>query len=52
MKAAIYARYSCFGYRVTRARHDGVAGTGDREIVAAEADVIRRIFRDYATAGR
>jgi DNA invertase Pin-like site-specific DNA recombinase len=38
----------CFGYRVTRATHDGVAGTGDREIVAAEAEVIRRIFRDYA----
>jgi DNA invertase Pin-like site-specific DNA recombinase len=38
----------CFGYRVTRATHDGVAATGDREIVAAEAEVIRRIFRDYA----
>jgi site-specific DNA recombinase len=38
----------CFGYRVTRATHDGVAATGDREIVAVEAEVIRRIFRDYA----
>jgi site-specific DNA recombinase len=38
----------CFGYRVTRVTHDGVAATGDREIVAAEADVVRRIFRDYA----
>jgi hypothetical protein len=33
---------------VTRATHDGVAATGDREIVSAEAEVIRRIFRDYA----
>jgi DNA invertase Pin-like site-specific DNA recombinase len=38
----------CFGYRVTRTTHDGVAATGDREIAAAEAEVIRRIFRDYA----
>ena len=38
----------CFGYRVTRATHDGVAATGDREIIAAEAEVIRRIFRDYS----
>ena len=38
----------CYGYKVTRARPDGVATTGDREIVAAEAEVIRRIFRDYA----
>jgi hypothetical protein len=38
----------CFGYRVTRATHDGVAATGHREIVLAEAEVIRRIFRDYA----
>jgi hypothetical protein len=37
----------CFGYRVTRATHDGVA-TGDREIIPAEAEVIRRIFRDYS----
>jgi site-specific DNA recombinase len=39
----------CFGYRVTRATHDGVAATGDREIISAEAEVIRRIFRDYST---
>jgi hypothetical protein len=37
----------CYGYRVRRATHDGVA-TGEREIVPAEAEVIRRIFRDYA----
>jgi site-specific DNA recombinase len=38
----------CYGYKVTRAMHDRVAVTGDREIVPAEAEVIRRIFRDYA----
>lgn len=37
----------CYGYRVRRATHDGVA-TGEREIVPAEAEVIRQIFRDYA----
>ena len=38
----------CYGYKVTRATHDGAATTGAREIVPAEAEVIRRIFRDYA----
>jgi site-specific DNA recombinase len=38
----------CFGYKVRRAAHDVAAATGDREIVPAEAEVIRRIFRDYA----
>jgi site-specific DNA recombinase len=38
----------CYGYKVTRATHHNAAATGDREIVPAEADVIRRIFRDYA----
>jgi DNA invertase Pin-like site-specific DNA recombinase len=38
----------CFGYKVARATHDGPSATGDREIVPAEAEVIRRIFRDYA----
>ena len=33
---------------MTRATHDGAATTGNREIVPAEAEVIRRIFRDYA----
>ena len=38
----------CYGYRVARATHDGAQATGDREIVPAEAETIRRIFRDYA----
>ena len=38
----------CFGYKVTRAKHDGDTTTGNREIVPAEAETIRRIFRDYA----
>jgi len=37
----------CYGYRVRLATHDGAA-TGEREIVPAEAEVIRRIFRDYS----
>jgi site-specific DNA recombinase len=38
----------CYGYKVTRSTHDSAAATGDREIVPAEAEVICRIFRDYA----
>jgi DNA invertase Pin-like site-specific DNA recombinase len=38
----------CYGYNVKRATQDGAAATGNREIVPAEAEVIRRIFRDYA----
>ena len=38
----------CYGYKVTRPTHLGAGTTGDREIVPAEAEVIRRIFRDYA----
>jgi site-specific DNA recombinase len=38
----------CYGYRVRHATHDGVA-TGERQIVAAEADVVRRIFSVYST---
>ena len=38
----------CYGYKVTRATNDGEVTTGDREIVPTEAEVIRRIFRDYA----
>jgi site-specific DNA recombinase len=38
----------CFGYRVRRATHDGMA-TGEREIVPAKAEVIRRIFSVYST---
>ncbi len=38
----------CYGYKVTHATHDGVAVTGDREIVPGDAEVIQRIFQDYA----
>ena len=38
----------CYGYKVTRATHDGAATTGNREIVPVETEVILRIFRDYA----
>jgi site-specific DNA recombinase len=38
----------CYGYKVRRATHEAAA-TGEREIVPAEAEVIRRIFRDYAS---
>jgi site-specific DNA recombinase len=38
----------CYGYKVTRAGHQGEMTTGEREIVSPEAEVIRRIFRDYA----
>jgi site-specific DNA recombinase len=38
----------CYGYRVRRTTHDGIA-TGEREIVPAEAEVIRRIFSVYST---
>jgi site-specific DNA recombinase len=37
----------CFGYRIVRTFKDGVVSTGEREIVPEEAEVIRRIFRDY-----
>jgi hypothetical protein len=36
-----------YGYKVKRAPHDPAA-TGEREIVPAEAEVVRRIFRDYS----
>jgi DNA invertase Pin-like site-specific DNA recombinase len=38
----------CYGYRVTHATHEGLAVTGDREIVPGDAELIRRIFQDYA----
>ncbi len=38
----------CYGYKVARATHAGAAATGNREIVPAEAELIRRIFRNYA----
>jgi site-specific DNA recombinase len=37
-----------YGYRVRRATHDGMA-TGEREIVPAQAEVVRRIFSVYST---
>ena len=41
-----------YGYDVVRThRTDGTVETGDRRIDAAEADIVRRIFREYA-AGR
>jgi site-specific DNA recombinase len=38
----------CYGYRVRRATHDGMA-TGEREIVRAQAEVVQRIFGLYST---
>ena len=39
----------CYGYQVRRVISLGdPAATGDREIVQVQAEVIRRIFRDYA----
>jgi hypothetical protein len=38
----------CYGYKVTRATHDGAPTTGNRQIIPAEAEVILRIFREYA----
>jgi site-specific DNA recombinase len=37
-----------YGYRVRRPTHDGMA-TGEREIVPAQAEVVRRIFGVYST---
>jgi DNA invertase Pin-like site-specific DNA recombinase len=37
----------CYGYKVRRAPHEGAA-RGEREIVPAEAEVVRQIFRDYS----
>ncbi len=38
----------CYGYRVRRATHDGMP-TGEREIVPAHAELVRRIFSVYST---
>ena len=39
----------CYGYQVRRVTNPGEpTATGDREIVLVQAEVIRRIFRDYA----
>jgi site-specific DNA recombinase len=36
-----------FGYRIVRRLENGVVTTGEREIVPEEADIVRRIFKDY-----
>jgi site-specific DNA recombinase len=38
----------CYGYRVVRQLQNGVMTTGEREINAEEAAVVRRIFESYA----
>jgi DNA invertase Pin-like site-specific DNA recombinase len=41
-----------YGYRVRRATHDGThdgMATGEREVVPAQAEVVRRIFSVYST---
>ncbi len=38
----------CYGYRVARPTSPNEPASGGREIVHVEAEVIRRIFRDYA----
>ena len=38
----------CYGYKVARSTQDSAAARGAREIVPAEAEVIRRVFRGYA----
>src|SRR6266849_4075512 len=37
----------CYGYRVVRQLQNGVMATGEREINAEEAAVVRRIFDNY-----
>ena len=38
---------ACFGYRIVRTFKDGAVSTGEREVVPEEADIVRRIFKDY-----
>lgn len=38
----------CYGYRVIRSLQDGALATGEREIHAEEAEIVHRIFREYA----
>ena len=38
-----------FGYRIVRRFENGVVSTGEREVVPEEADIIRRIFKQYLT---
>ena len=37
-----------YGYRILRRFENGIVSTGEREVVQEEADIIRRIFKDYA----
>jgi site-specific DNA recombinase len=37
----------CFGYRVVKALNAGTVTTGEREVVAEEARIVERIFRDF-----
>src|SRR2546425_4660674 len=37
----------CYGYRVVRRLENGAVTTGEREINADEAAVVRRIYKDY-----
>ena len=49
VEAAKLAGGNAFGYRVVRTiGPDGQLTTGERRIEAAEAEVVRRIFQDYA----
>lgn len=38
----------CYGYRVVRTLQNGLMTTGEREIKAEEAAIVRRIFESYA----
>ena len=37
----------CYGYRVVKALNAGAVTTGEREVVAEEAQIVERIFRDF-----
>src|SRR6476659_2016841 len=37
----------CYGYRVVKALNAGTVTTGEREVVAEEALIVERIFRDF-----
>jgi site-specific DNA recombinase len=37
----------CYGYRVVKALNAGTVTTGEREVVAEEARIVERIFRDF-----
>jgi DNA invertase Pin-like site-specific DNA recombinase len=37
----------CYGYRVVKALNGGAVTTGEREVVAEEARIVERIFREF-----